>query len=208
MTGRTRPAWLIPTLMLILITTTVTLISLRIFYRSAFDQQYNRLTQLTLIQAQWLEAIARLDEQESTGVLPETLSERALATMIEVRRDFEGFGKTGTFMLARQDDNQITFFPIHRGSGTDNVESVPADADLAEPMRLALLGQSGTIMGLDYRGVRVLAAYRPVAHLDLGIVAKIDLSEVRAPLIRASLTASTIAVLVIVLGVVATGPSN
>ena len=40
----------------------------------------------------------------------------------------------------------------------------------------------GIISGVDYRGVEVLAAYRPIAGTDWHIVAKVDRDEVLAPL--------------------------
>ena len=68
-------------------------------------------------------------------------------------------------------------------------------------MRLALSGKSGVIIGLDYRGEKVIAAYEPVEELDLGIVAKIDLSEVEAPFFRSILITGIFAAVLIVLGV-------
>jgi len=47
----------------------------------------------------------------------------------------------------------------------------------------------------------VLAAHEPVGELKLGIVAKIDLSEVREPFIRAGLLSGSIAIVLIALGV-------
>lgn len=46
----------------------------------------------------------------------------------------------------------------------------------------------------------MLAAHEPLPELGLGIVAKIDVSEIRAPFIRAGLIAGMVTVLVVVIG--------
>ena len=56
----------------------------------------------------------------------------------------------------------------------------------------ALKGESGSMIGSDYRGVSVLAAYEHVDVFNLGIVAKIDLAEIRAPFIQAGAMFSVI----------------
>ena len=90
---------------------------------------------------------------------------------------------------------QIVFLLRHRHSELDQPEPVPFESELAEPMRPALSGKSGTMVGLDYRGVKVLAAHEPVGVLNLGLVAKMDLAEVRGPFVRAGAIAGCVALL-------------
>ncbi len=49
------------------------------------------------------------------------------------------------------------------------------------PMNLALRGETGAILTLDHRQHNVVAAYMPVGDLGLGMVLKIDRSELYAP---------------------------
>ena len=43
-------------------------------------------------------------------------------------------------------------------------------------------GQPGTAQGIDYRGVQVLSAFRPVMGTDWVLIAKLDRDEVLKPL--------------------------
>ena len=152
-----------------------------------------------------MEAIARNDLRErnenSAGAdIEKQAIEATIAQVKEAHERYAGFGKTGEFTLARRDGDRIIFILRHRKHGMDKPHPVAFKSNLAEPMRLALSGRSGTVIGLDYLGETVLAAYEPVAILNLGIVAKIDLAEVREPFIRAAAIVAAIALVVVAAG--------
>ena len=71
---------------------------------------------------------------------------------------------------------------------------------IAELMKKALKGESGTTTGPDYRGETVLAAYEPIELLNLGIVEKIDIAEIRAPFLKAAIVIGFGGVIIVVLG--------
>ena len=56
----------------------------------------------------------------------------------------------------------------------------------------ALSGHSGTMIGRDYAGRRVLAAYEPLPDLSLGLVAKIDMREINQRYLRAATIAGLV----------------
>ena len=174
--------------MVVLATTTY------ILYDVAFQEERQRLVETAQSQARLMEAVAN-HHQEDQNVL-----EHVLIQVREAHEQFIGFGDTGEFVLAKQEGDQIIFLLSHRHHDLGNLHPVSMNSDEAEPMRLALQGKSGSIVGLDYRGERVLAAYEPVKNLDLGVVAKIDLKEIQAPFFFAAWIASGIALLLILIG--------
>jgi len=185
--------------MSILVATT-SIVSIGILYRTAIREESTRLSETAKSQARLIEAVARFDKKYIADY-PSGAKQATLTQIKEAHSEYEGFGITGEFTLAEKKGDQIVFLLRHRHYDLDNPKPVQWDSNIAEPMRAALSGKSGVIVGLDYRGVKVIASHEPVAFLNLGIVAKIDLSEVRAPFLRAALITGIFASVLIIIGV-------
>jgi len=173
--------------------------SIGIFYQTALNEGKARLEETAKSQARLIEAIARFDALYSKDY-PKGPREATLSQIVDAHNHYTGFGETGEFTLSKREDDNIVFLLSHRHYDLKNPKPVPFKSKLAEPMRLALSGQSGTIIGIDYRGTKVLAAYEPVEELNLGIVAKIDLTEIRAPFIKAALISGLIGIIAVAIG--------
>jgi len=176
--------------------------SILILYDTAFEEKRTSLIQTARSQARLMEAVARFDMKFSGKDIPGGAIEATLSQIREAHEEFSGMGRTGEFTLARRAGNQIFFLLRLRHGSLDTPTTVRFSSNLAEPMRRALRGESGSVVGLDYRGATVLAAHEPVAVLNLGIVAKIDLAEVRAPFVRAGSYVAIVAVLLTGIGTV------
>ncbi len=175
-------------------------VALGIIYQTSFNQQRQALVSMAQSQARLIEAIARFDEKFRRQGHPAGPSAATLSQVRDAHRQYPGIGATGEFTLAHRYRDEIVFILRHRHFDLDLPMPVPFDGANAEPMRRALSGKSGTVIGLDYRGKKVLAAYEPVGILSLGIVAKIDMDEIQEPFINAGIQVSMIALFAIVAG--------
>jgi PAS domain S-box-containing protein len=184
-----------------LVAVVVGVVAVALPYHAAFEQAEARLTETARSQARLMESVARFDAAHNQnypgGPIAATLSQ-----IRDAHQQYEGLGETGEFTLARRQGDQMVFLLSHRHFDRDLPRPVPFDSKWAAPMRHSLTGQSGTVVDLDYRGEMVLAAHEPVAELGMGIVAKIDLSEVRAPFVEAGMLAGLCGLLAICLGAV------
>ncbi|WP_415903476.1 diguanylate cyclase domain-containing protein [Neptuniibacter sp. QD29_5] len=175
------------------------LASIGILYKSAVEAEQSRLVSLVSSKARLINAVAEFDSQYSRVDHPEGAAGATLSQLRDSFRDKIGFGQTGEFVVGRLSGRNIEFLMSSR-----QLEQVPIPIPLnetaAEPMRRALNNESGAIIGPDYLNREVIAAYQLVPHLGIGLVAKIDMTEVQQPFIDASINALIIALLIIVMG--------
>jgi signal transduction histidine kinase len=94
---------------------------------------------------------------------------------------------TAETLLVMREGNSVLFLNnlIHRKK-TDTPFLMPL-TDQNMPAVRAALGQEGSFEGMDYRNIAVLCAIRTIPGTKWGMVAKIDVSEVMAPLSKSIL---------------------
>jgi hypothetical protein len=153
-------------------------ITIAILYHTAFESRRDRLMVSAKARARMMEATARFNAVHNTNY-PGGAYAATLSQVTDAYGHFRAFGETGELTLGKKEGDNIIWLMSHRYNGIAKQNPVPFDSKLAEPMRRALLGESGVMVGPDYMGKTVLAAYEPVAGLKLGLVTKIDMDEVR-----------------------------
>lgn len=174
---------------------TIAGVTIAMLYKTALDEQREMMISTAQSQARTIESIEAFESEFAAS--PEEVEEATLKHIILAHKKYKGIGETGEFTLAKREGDNIVFLLSHRYYDLDKPKPVPMNSKLAEPMRRALLGLSGSVIGLDYRGQTVLAAYEPVAGLNYGVVAKIDLAEIRAPFVKTSTTVLVFSILVV-----------
>ena len=173
----------------------VLMLTIWLLYEVSLEQQSMRLTEIVKSNARMIEAIAEHETHDPGHAHDDTLEQ-----VRNAHRTFKGFGESGEFSLAILQGDHIEFLLSHRHNELLTPQPIPFNSHLAVPMRRALLKESGVIIGSDYRGEMVLAAHEVIDHMGWGIVAKIDMEEIRAPFIQAALISTIIATLLIAMG--------
>ncbi|MBL6945076.1 MAG: PAS domain S-box protein [Rhodospirillales bacterium] len=178
---------------LLLIGLGVVSISTLILYNTTIDTEVANLQALSQSHAKLINSVAQFDSEFNKD-FPDGGSRAATVLQI-TNAHFEkiGFGETGEFVVGETRNGKIHFLIPSRNLAGE-IAPVDPNARAAEPMRRALLGRSGIMDAPDYQGEHVLAWYEPLPDLNAGFVAKINISELRAPFKRAALVGCLIAV--------------
>ncbi|MDH5773051.1 MAG: PAS domain-containing protein, partial [Rhodospirillaceae bacterium] len=184
MPNKKRKIFMNPTVMLPLLVAVIGALTAGIttytLFNTAISEDKTRLAQMVSSQASLMESVARFDAAHSTGAHPAGAFGATMLQIVEARRSLSGFGETGEFVIGKIIDGKIAILQNPRFDG-DIYFKAPEIVPV--PMQMALAGKSGEIIAIDYKGNEVLASFAPVSILDIGLVAKIDTSEIYQPFI-------------------------
>ncbi len=171
-----------------------------LLYRVGLERSREHLSEIVQSQIALINAVAKFDQQFSVGDHPQGAAAATLSQVLLAYSEYRGVGETGEFLIAHREGDMIHFESPITGDGHAKPQDVPWEGSLAQPMRRALSGESGVMVGLDYKGDEVMAAFGPVNSLQIGIVAKIEMAELRQPYLIAVFWSVAIAVLLVALG--------
>lgn len=177
-------------------------ITIKMSYRASVQGAMERLVDMAQSQARLIKAVAKFDSVYSHDY-PEGPRKATLSQIKDAHPQSMDFGRTGELNIVMLENDRIIFLLTHRHKNTNNADPASVDKEIARYMRQALSGKPGSTIGLDYRGETVLAAFEPVGILNLGIVAKMDLAEIRAPFVKATWISLVVTAFLIALGVTA-----
>ncbi len=188
-------------LVMAVVVTAVTAVAIGVLYNTAFERERLHLISTAQEQTALIAAVARFDREYHID-FPGGPEAATIGQIVAAHEAQPSLGGTTELTLGRLQHQEIVFLMRHRHAASGPPPPVRLDSGLAEPMRRALAGESGSMVGIDYHGERVLAAYEPVPILGLGVVAKVDLAEMRAPFLRAGSLVAALAALFIALGTI------
>lgn len=107
----------------------------------------------------------------------------------DVARDpalYRHLGQSGRVIVGRLSDDALVLRAATQAPAKAARRPLVEGSPLGSLMRRALGGESGSAIVMDGAGERVLAAHEPAVANALGVVAIMDLSEIRAPFIDAT----------------------
>jgi len=154
-------------------------------YNSELIWQREMLYGTAVSRAEYVEQLAATVRGSHPAMPADELSAAVLNEAQAGLQNSPCLGATGEVLVGTVQDGGVKILASSLGPAGEASLAGVDYSKAAQPLHQALDGKSGTTIGLDYRGVQVLAAYVPLRSLGWGVVAKIDTAEIRAPFIRA-----------------------
>ena len=167
MSERTR-ILLLSVAILVIVSVVAATLAIGVLYRATFEQQRDRLARMVMHRARILKTVAGFDAELHEEGIRGVAGPTEVGELVEVYRHFATFGDTGEFTLARRAGDQIVWLLRSGQADAGQLSPTSFDSEVGQPMQRALSGESGTMVGLDYRGTRVLAAYATGSGNRLG----------------------------------------
>lgn len=182
------------------VTVAVLAVTLWLLYRTVYDEARNRVIDLAHSQVRLIQAVTRFDGAYSQADHTDGSLGATLSQIMDAHTQHHLSGDGIEIEIARREGDAMVLLLDPIGD-SGKFETLPWDSEFGAPLRRALEGQSGTMESVDHRGEFSLTAYVPVPELEIAIVAKIDIGQIRAPFLKAALLAGAGATAIFGLGI-------
>ncbi len=125
--------------------------------------------------------------------------EADMTPVYKLIQDATGLGKTGEVVVGKKSGNEVVYLNPLRHEPNTVMKKINIGEEAGGPIQEAVQGRSGAGQLIDYRGKKVIAAWRYIPSLDWGMVAKIDTKEAFADVTNLRNLIAVILVMIIVL---------
>lgn len=164
-----------------------------VLYQTAIDSTRKNLSDVAHLQLSMIETLHRLkgNQDQKQFLLQDQEIINLFVDVIEhYKQKHEG---VEIDVATRRDGETVFIFPKIQSNAIQSSQSVP--------MYHALSGQTGTQIGLDSYGNKVLAAYEYSEKLSIGVVAKVEIEKIKQPFVRAGIYVLILSVFLVIIGV-------
>jgi len=159
---------LIITVSTVIIAFMIAFAAIWLLYQNARQDMYNRLNDIAVNEKVSIEIWTNVYQKNEEEIIAHLRLEKKNGAVI---------GRSGEIVIARPANDSLEFIISRKME----IYRIPVNYSLATPMQRAINHESGYLIGRDYEGYKVYAAYTFVEKINWGIVAKIPVAEVNRP---------------------------
>ncbi|OGV61104.1 MAG: hypothetical protein A2X45_15040 [Lentisphaerae bacterium GWF2_50_93] len=114
--------------------------------------------------------------------------------------DQTGLGNTGETLLVKKDNGNVLYLtPLRFEPDAAFKKKLRIGDEIGIPAQESLQGKAGAGISTDYRGEKIVSAWRPIPAMGWGLVAKIDAKEAFSDVVKLQQLAMTILLIVALL---------
>jgi hypothetical protein len=126
---------------------------------------------------------AEIEIKQAGLVVGRIITQTTMPTTMRMLKESRLLGASADMALCARSGVNLRCFPTTLNPRVATIPHIAAGAD-SRPIAYALAGKTGFVQFQDQRGQEVTAAYAPIGDVGLGLVLKIDQSELFAPVWR------------------------
>ena len=176
-------------------------ITIQQLYHTAFIEKERELMDMLQTHASLIGSVSRFNAINIQFGHHQTAREATLSEIADAHINRNGFGNSGEFFMVAKDKGTLTFIIADRHRSIADVPPLSLADETAKVFALSLERGEGTLFERHFESNKKhLSAYRYIPELDVGLVATVAASEIRAPFINAAIVSGVCAVFLVLMG--------